>query len=228
MTNNEAAQLRLMSLLFRAHPWHGVSAGDRSPEIVTVYVEIVPTDTIKYELDKTTGLLKVDRPQRFSNTCPSYYGLIPQTFCGNRVGKMMERRTGRTGLVGDGDPLDICVFSEKTISHGNLLLRAVPIGGLSMIDNGKADDKIIAVMEEDAIYGGWTDIVQANAVIDRLKHYFSTYKGTREVGREQSEVTGVYGRDEARAVIMASAEDYRAEYSGLRDLVDLAHAPKDE
>src|SRR5262249_31125600 len=156
-----------------------------------------------YELDKATGLLKVDRPQRFSNTCPSYYGLVPQTLCGEGVARRMQQRTGRTGLVGDGDPLDICVFSEKTITHGNLLLRAVPIGGLSLIDNGAADDKIIAVMEEDAVYGGWTDIEQAaGSVIDRLKHYFLTYKGTRGLGKERSEITGTYGSDEARAVIL--------------------------
>ena len=65
---------RLMGLLFRAHPWHGVSIGDQAPEVVTAYIEIVPTDTVKYEVDKVSGFLKVDRPQRFSNFCPVYYG----------------------------------------------------------------------------------------------------------------------------------------------------------
>ena len=66
-------------LLYKPHPWHGVPLGDEAPEEVTVYVEIVPTDTVKYEVDKRTGYLMVDRPQRFSNVCPSLYGLIPQT-----------------------------------------------------------------------------------------------------------------------------------------------------
>ena len=74
------AARRLMSLMFKAHPWHGVSMGDQSPDLVTAYIEIVPSDTVKYEVDKATGFLKVDRPQRFSNFCPVYYGLIPQTY----------------------------------------------------------------------------------------------------------------------------------------------------
>ena len=63
-------RVRLMSLMFKAHPWHGVSMGDHAPDVVTAYIEIVPTDTVKYEVDKASGFLKVDRPQRFSNFCP--------------------------------------------------------------------------------------------------------------------------------------------------------------
>jgi inorganic pyrophosphatase len=64
---------QLMGLLFRAHPWHGVPIGEESPRVLTAYIEIVPSDTVKYELDKATGLLRVDRPQKFSNICPSHY-----------------------------------------------------------------------------------------------------------------------------------------------------------
>ena len=86
MSGNQAdSVLRLMSLMFRAHPWHGVSIGEKAPEVVTAYIEIVPTDTVKYEVDKVSGFLKVDRPQRFSNYCPVYYGLVPQTYCGDGV-----------------------------------------------------------------------------------------------------------------------------------------------
>ena len=106
-------------LAFRPHPWHGVGPGARCPEVVTAYIEIVPTDTVKYEIDKTTGLLKIDRPQKFSNVCPSYYGFVPQTYCGEAVGARMDQRTGRQGIVGDRDPLDICVLAEKTISRGD-------------------------------------------------------------------------------------------------------------
>jgi inorganic pyrophosphatase len=102
---------RLMGLTFRAHPWHGVSIGDHAPEVVTAYIEIVPTDTVKYEVDKVSGFLKVDRPQRFSNFCPVYYGLVPQTFCGERVAAMFSMRAKRCDIVGDGDPLDICVLT---------------------------------------------------------------------------------------------------------------------
>ena len=104
---------RLMSLMFKAHPWHGVSIGEKAPEIVTAYIEIVPTDTVKYEVDKDSGFLKVDRPQRFSNYCPVYYGLVPQTYCGEKVAAIFSKRAKRKGMVGDGDPLDICVLTEK-------------------------------------------------------------------------------------------------------------------
>jgi inorganic pyrophosphatase len=77
-----------MSLLFRAHPWHGVPLGERAPEQVTCYIEITTADTVKYELDKATGLLTLDRPQRYSNVCPTLYGLLPQTYCGERVAQL--------------------------------------------------------------------------------------------------------------------------------------------
>ena len=82
---------------------------------MTAYIEIVPTDTVKYEVDKASGFLKVDRPQRFSNFCPVYYGLIPQTYCGEGVARLFATRANRPDMIGDGDPLDICVLTEKTI-----------------------------------------------------------------------------------------------------------------
>src|SRR5580693_3097802 len=100
----------LMGRLFKTHPWHGVPIGPDAPRVVTVYVEIVPSDTVKYEVDKPTGHLKVDRPQKFSNVCPTLYGFIPQTYSDRRVAELARRRTGRRSLAGDGDPLDVCVF----------------------------------------------------------------------------------------------------------------------
>lgn len=207
---------KLMSLMFKAHPWHGVSIGEHAPAVVTTYIEIVPTDTVKYEVDKATGILKIDRPQLFSNVCPAPYGLVPQTYCGAQVAELFGQRCGRTNLKGDGDPLDICVLTEKTISHSDILLRAVPIGGLSMLDGEEADDKIIAVMKDDIAYGYWHDIEDApRAVIDRLRHYFLTYKGAPGMKRSKTEITQVYGRDEAHRVIRASREDYRARFPDL-------------
>lgn len=201
---------------FRAHPWHGVEMGPEAPEVVTAYIEIVPTDTVKYELDKATGLLKVDRPQRFSNTVPALYGLLPRTLCADRVGQFCSAATGRQGIRGDGDPMDICVLTEKSIGHGDLLVRAIPIGGLRMIDNDEADDKIIAVMAEDAVYGDMRDISDCPAsVIERLRHYFLTYKEVpNERATHRVEITHVYGRTEAHAVIRASSADYVAAYMG--------------
>src|SRR5437588_4896619 len=98
-TSNEPLW-ELLGLLFQAHPWHGVSIGDEAPEVVTAYIEIVPTDTVKYEVDKVSGFLKVDRPQRFSNFCPVYYGLIPQTYCGERVAGLFAARANRRSMLG--------------------------------------------------------------------------------------------------------------------------------
>lgn len=210
---------RLLGLMFKAHPWHGVSIGEEAPDVVTAYIEIVPTDTVKYEVDKNSGFLKVDRPQRFSNFCPVYYGLIPQTYSGNQVAGIFAKRARRKGMVGDGDPLDICVLSEKSIPHSDILLTALPIGGLSMADGGEADDKIIAVMRDDAVYGGFTDISQCpSALMDRLQHYFLTYKSAPGTTHHKVEITSVYGREEARKVIRASHADYRAKYPELGSL----------
>ncbi|THJ17896.1 MAG: inorganic pyrophosphatase [Nitrospira sp. CG24B] len=210
---------RLLGLMFKAHPWHGVSIGDEAPDVVTAYIEIVPTDTVKYEVDKNSGFLKVDRPQRFSNCCPVYYGLIPQTYSGDQVAGIFAKRARRKGMVGDGDPLDICVLSEKSIPHSDILLTALPIGGLSMADGGEADDKIIAVMRDDAVYGGFTDISQCpSALMDRLQHYFLTYKSAPGTTHHKVEITSVYGREEARKVIRASHADYRAKYPELGSL----------
>src|SRR5215831_19988275 len=160
---------KLLGLLLRAHPWHGVPIGKQAPAVVTAYMELVPSDTVKYELDKRTGLLKVDRPQKFSNVCPTLYGFIPRTLCAERVGRYCAEKTGRTGIVGDGDPLDICILTEKTIPRGDILLQAIPIGGLRMIDKNQADDKIIAVMREDAVYGNWRNISDCSVtLVERL------------------------------------------------------------
>lgn len=210
---------RLMRLMFKAHPWHGVSIGERAPEVVTAYIEIVPTDTVKYEVDKASGFLKVDRPQRFSNFCPVYYGLIPQTYCGEGVASLFAKRAKRKGMVGDGDPLDICVLTEKTIPHSDILLTALPIGGFSMADGGEADDKIIAVMRDDAVYGSYTDIGECPlTLLDRLQHYFLTYKQAPGSTQHKVEITSMYGREEALEVIRASHADYCEKFPELESL----------
>jgi inorganic pyrophosphatase len=170
-----------------------------------------PSDTVKYELDKDTGLLKIDRPQRFSNVCPTLYGFIPQTHCGSHNAELTARRTGRAGIVGDGDPLDICVLTEKMIPRGDIVLQARPIGGLRMIDRGEADDKVIAILEGDASYGAWRDVHQVpKSLIDRLRHYFLTYKAGPDALDLAVEITHIYDREEAHDVIRRSQLDYRS------------------
>ncbi len=214
MPTQDEALHELLALLFQAHPWHGVTPGDGAPDEVKAYIEIVPTDGVKYELDKATGHLRVDRPQRFSSFCPTPYGFIPQTYCGDSVGELCELRTGRAGIRGDGDPLDICVLTERPASHADFLLRAVPIGGLRMIDGNEADDKIVAVLYDDVTFGHLRDITEApSGLIDRLRHYFLSYKqlpGGDDPRRV--EITDIYDRAEAHEVIRRSLTDYRARF----------------
>ena len=181
---------------------------------MTAYIEIVPTDSVKYELDKASGLLRVDRPQRFSSQCPTLYGFVPRTYCGAEVGARCAERTGRSGIVGDGDPLDICVLSERSIERNGFLLEAIPVGGLRMIDGNQADDKILAVLAGDAVFGEVTDLAALpRALVDRLRHYFLTYKQIPGEGAlKQVEIAELYGRDEAHEVIRRSLEDYRARF----------------
>ncbi len=220
MSNKTDRSLSLMRLLFRAHPWHGVTIGPNAPEKVNVYIEIVPTDTVKYELDKETGHLVIDRPQLYSNICPALYGLIPQTYCGTRVADFCKQKTGLSVVSGDGDPLDICVLTEKSITHGDILLRARPIGGLRMLDGDEADDKIIAVMEGDAAYGTWEDMRECpRQVSERLQHYFLTYKNAPGALRPKCKITHVYGVVEAHEVIRRSWEDYRDRYSDIEKML---------
>ncbi len=193
--------------LTRPHPWHGLAVGPEPPSLVHAYIEITPFDLVKYEIDKFTGYLRVDRPQRTSSLPPTLYGFVPRTYCGARVAALMEGAER-----GDADPLDICVISERPINHSEVILNARVIGGLPMLDHGEADDKIIAILENDPF---WSRIPDASdlppAVVDRLNHYFLTYK---TLPGEESAVTiaAPYGREHAQTVVRASIEDYLDEY----------------
>jgi inorganic pyrophosphatase len=199
---------------FKAHPWHGIPIGDNAPNIVTAFIEIVPTDTVKYEIDKESGYLKIDRPQKFSNVIPTLYGFIPQTYCDVKVAEYAALKSGKFIKKGDGDPLDICVLSERTITHGDIILQAIPIGGFRLIDKGEADDKIFAVLKGDEVFGDWKDITDCNeAIINRLKHYFLTYKNLPGAETPTCEITNIYGREEAYEVIKRSREDYKNKFS---------------
>jgi len=210
----------LMGMLYQSHPWHGVPIGKNAPGQVTAYIEIVPSDTVKYEVDKVSGHLKLDRPQLYSNICPSLYGFVPQTLCAARVAELARLRTGREDIVGDDDPLDICVLTERNISMGKILVQAVPIGGFRMIDQNEADDKIIAVLQGDNVYSSFHDIHDCpDALIDRLQHYFLTYKQAPGQTKASCEITHVYGREEALDVIRRSQADYNELFSGLEDLL---------
>ncbi len=206
---------RLMGLRYKSHPWHGISIGKDAPHEITAFIEVVPTDTVKYEIDKASGYLKVDRPQKYSNVVPALYGFIPQTFCGTNVGDFCNQKTNRTDIIGDGDPMDICVLTEKDLSHGDLLVDAIPIGGFRMIDGNQADDKIIAVLKNDTVYGHITNLEEMpKVVIQRLEHYFLTYKDMPGEARK-TEISHVYDREEALAVIQLAIKDYNDKFDNI-------------
>lgn len=199
---------------FKAHPWHGISAGEEVPNVVNVFVEIVPSDTIKYEIDKQSGYLKVDRPQQFSNIIPALYGFVPRTYCHDEVLNLAVESGATDVTTGDLDPLDICVLSSHNIHSGGMLLEAIPIGGFKMIDKGEADDKIVAVMKGDHAFGHFRDIEELpQAEIKRLMHYFLTYKNLPDEPAK-CRIQEVYGSEHAKKVIQASQVDYANKFGG--------------
>ncbi len=194
---------------WRPHPWHGLEVGPDAPHLVHAYIEITPFDTVKYEIDKKTGYMRVDRPQRTSSHPPTLYGFIPRTFCGHRVGSLSPQ-----AQRGDGDPMDICVLTERHVTKAEVILNARVVGGLQMVDFDEADDKIIAVLSNDDVYDSINDISDLPEVlVERLRHYFLTYK---LVSGKESRVSidEVYGREQAERVIQASVDDYIDEFGG--------------
>jgi len=194
---------------WRPHPWHGLEPGKNPPVYLQAYIEITPFDLVKYEISKTTGYLQVDRPQRSSSQPPALYGFIPRTYCGQRVTALSPK-----AVVGDGDPLDVCVISERPINRSDILVNTRVIGGLQCVDGGEADDKIIAVLDNDDVYGDVKEIHDLPPVIiERLRHYFGTYKMLP--GEEsQMSVEATYGLEHASAVIQASLTDYDDVFGG--------------
>ncbi len=199
-----------------AHPWHGIDPGNDTQQALRMFIEMVPSDTVKYEIDKDSGFLILDRPQKYSNIMPALYGFIPRTYCNSSVANRCMEQTGLKDIQGDGDPIDVVVLTEREIPHGNILVNAIAIGGFRMIDGGEADDKIVAVLKNDAMYGSIQDISELpEAVVNRLRHYFLTYKGIP--GETQSKTVSipqVYNREEAIEVINCSRQDYKTSFEG--------------
>ena len=193
----------------RPHPWHGLSPGPDPPSELHAYVEITPFDLVKYEVDKISGYLKVDRAQRTSSLPPALYGFVPQTYAGSRVAALMSGADG-----GDLDPLDICVLSERPIARAEVIVGARVVGGIPMVDDGQADDKIIGILRDDPVFGQVREIEDVpDVLVWRLIHYFSTYK-LRPESSGSVTVGEPYGRAHAESVVAAALEDYRAEFAG--------------
>jgi len=126
-------------------------------------------------------------------------------------------------MRGDGDPLDVCVLTLTPITHSDLLLQARPIGGIRLIDGDEADDKIIAVLAGDGLFGGYLELAEVpQAAVLRLSHYFETYKTAPGSTTKPIEIAHTFGRDEAHEIIRAARQDYSERFGALQE--QLAHA----
>ena len=140
------------------HPWHSLDIGENAPEVVNAIIEIPMGSKIKYELDKRSGLIKVDRILYGAVYYPANYGFIPQTYCE------------------DKDPLDILVLCQEPV-YPRSIVEAKIIGSMAMTDGGDADDKIIAVAEQDASVSHIQDVSELPDFFRvELKHFFENYK----------------------------------------------------
>jgi inorganic pyrophosphatase len=191
---------------WRPHPWHGLPVGKQPPLAVNAYIELTPFDLIKYEVDKASGYLRVDRPQRTSSQPPALYGFVPRTYCGEAVASLCPG-----AKKGDGDPLDICVLSERLITRAEVIVPSRVVGGFQLVDRGEADDKLIAVLDGDLMWDEVSDLNQLPKIlVERLEHYFSTYKIVKGVSDNTIKVQEVYGAEHAARVVSAAMADYHS------------------
>lgn len=172
------------------HPLHDIRVGENVEDHVPAVIEIPQGSKLKYELDKKTGMLMLDRVLYSSVHYPANYGFIPQT------------------LAGDGDPLDVLVLMQEPL-HPLTIVRARAIGGFRMRDDKGVDDKIVAVAVDDPAFSTYTDAGQLPPhVLIELRRFFQDYK---VLEGKLSEVDELYARERAIAVIRESLAAYRAE-----------------
>ena len=167
--------------------WHDISPKRITPEDFICVVEISKGSKKKYELDKETGYLMLDRILYTSTHYPANYGFIPRTF------------------GDDGDPLDVLLLCSQAIEPMTLV-RAYPIGVISMVDNGRQDEKIIAIPFNDPTYNHYTDMDQLPShIFDEMRHFFKVYKNLEN---KTTAVNEVGNREVAIKVIESAMENY--------------------
>jgi inorganic pyrophosphatase len=177
------------------HPWHDVQLGPDAPAIVPAIIEVPKGSKTKYELDKTNGLIRVDRILFSSVQYPANYGFIPRTYCAEH------------------DPLDVLVLCQETIVP-LAIMRAKPIGVMKMLDQGEADDKIIAVHADDPEYSTYESIDQLppHRMLE-VQRFFEDYK---KLENKIVVVERFLGPDDARRVIDEACELYDSREADLR------------
>lgn len=174
------------------HPWHGASYGDEAPAVVKALIEISQGSRTKYEIDKETGLLKLDRVIYSSFHYPVNYGFIPQT------------------LGWDGDPLDILVLCSQSIQP-LCLVEATVIGNMQMVDSGEYDDKIIAVASKDPSVNHITTMEELpKHFISELRNYFEQYKVLES---KQVQIENFQDKDDAYRIIREAIAHYKTQFA---------------
>jgi inorganic pyrophosphatase len=169
------------------NPWHDLSLGKDVPEIVPAIIEIPKASRAKYELDKESGLLRLDRVLYSSMYYPANYGFIPRTYCD------------------DGDPLDILVISNITIQP-LCIVRAQVIGVMQMLDGGEADDKIIAMAVDDISVSHINEISKLPThYLNEIKSFFEDYK---KLEKKTVKVEEFLGREVAEKIVKQAIIDY--------------------
>ena len=170
------------------HPWHDISPGDNTPDEVTAFIEVPKNSMIKYELDKESGFIKLDRVLYSAVHYPGDYGFIPQA------------------LSEDGDPTDILIISNFPVVPG-IIMKARPVGVLEMIDENERDEKIIAVPVDDPRFDKRKDINDfSEHVILEIKHFFETYK---ELQGKKVEIRSIKGVWDAREEVKKGIKLYK-------------------
>jgi inorganic pyrophosphatase len=174
------------------HPWHDISIGEETPEIVNAIIEIPKDSKLKYELDKETGLLKLDRYMFSAVHYPGDYGFIPRT------------------LWEDGDPLDVCIITQRA-TVPMALCKVKVIGVIRMKDNHEMDNKIIAVHMADPTFSIWNDISDIpKHFIEELQNFLETYK---TLENKEVEIMEIRGREEAYKDIAEAQRLYGEKYA---------------
>ena len=173
--------------------WHDIDPNVIGPEDFTAVIEISKGSRCKYELDKKSGMLLLDRVLYTATHYPANYGFIPRTY------------------ADDGDPLDVLVLCSEQIIPMTLV-RVYPIGAMRMIDSGKLDDKIIAVPFSDPSYRGIKSIDELPPhIFDEIMHFFTVYK---QLENKQTAVKELFGRGEAERIVAAAIESYIRTFGG--------------